>query len=209
MPNLNRSHPGRELLIRKEIDYAQMKRKQLALTFVLITSVILWNGCKARGTSSANAPAPASANTSPASSSPSTAASSNANSTGAAQSSTHPTPAKKPNGVYEWREVEEKGVVTIITKVKTTMSFRDDGSYSRVSQLGTKTYHTDAGRYTIEEPDKLTLTIQVSNKNIQTPAITKTFKFSLSPDGEQLKLTNEKKSSTATYQRTATTPKAS
>lgn len=196
--------------IRKTPLTEQMKRTYVVLLAVSIAAC-LW-GCQAKETNSANTVPPSSSGSS-ANSNPATAASSGANTNAATSTSsaaTPRTPATKPLGTYEWREVEDdKGVVTIITKVKTTMVFRNDGSYSRISQLGTKTYHSDSGRFSIEGTDKLTLTIQVSQKNIQTPAINKSFKFSISPDGDRLKLTNEKKGSTAIYQRTAAPPGAS
>ena len=115
----------------------------------------------------------------------------------------------KPNqpptliGTYEWREVEADGVVTIISAVKTTISFTADGGYARVSQRAGQTYHNDAGKFTIEPPDKLTFSIEIAEKTIKSPPVTKTLKFTLSPDGDTLKLTDEKKGKVevAVYQR--------
>lgn len=191
-----------------------MKRTHVVLSIGLISLLLLWTGCKARDAASgnsANAAATATANTSSNSNQPAaqSAASDagNANTGRPPESSAAAQSAGRPNlvGTYEWREVEDKGVVTIITKVKTTFVFRPDGGYARMSQLKSKTYHSDSGRFQIEG-DKLILAIQISDKNMQTPAVTKTFKFSLSPDGDQLKMTNEK-GATAIYQRTAR-PKA-
>src|SRR5437870_500153 len=42
-------------------------------------------------------------------------------------------------GSYEAREVEEKGVVTMISQIKTIFVFTADGTYQRVSQAKGKT----------------------------------------------------------------------
>jgi len=74
--------------------------------------------------------------------------------------------------------------------------FSADGNYSRVSQVNGKTYHSDSGAFRLEPPDKLVLSIQVTgqktSRKIQTPALEKTHKYSLSPDGDELRLTSEK-----------------
>ena len=91
----------------------------------------------------------------------------------------------------------------MISKIKTLFVFRADGTYSRVSQVKGKTYHSDSGQYRIDAPDKLVITIQVSDNNMKTPAVVKTQRFRLSPDGNELKLISVKKESTATFQRTS------
>jgi hypothetical protein len=99
-------------------------------------------------------------------------------------------------GTYESREVEKEGVVTVISKLRTVWMFAADGNYSRVSQVNGKTYHSDSGVFRIEAPDKLVLTIQVTglkaNRKIQSPAVVKTHKYSLSPDGDELRLISDK-----------------
>lgn len=138
---------------------------------------------------------------------PSPASAANANSpvTAEAKPTTTPSAPEPPKllGTYEAREVENKGVVTMISQIKTLFVFRADGTYSRVSQVKGKTYHSDAGQFRIEAPDKLIITIQISDNNMKTPAVVKTQRFSLSPDGSELKLISVKKQSTATFQRTA------
>ena len=91
----------------------------------------------------------------------------------------------------------------MISKIKTLFVFRADGTYSRVSQVKGKTYHSDSGQFRIEPPDKLVITIQIDNNNMKTPAVVKTQRFTLSPDGNELKLISVQKESTATYQRTS------
>jgi hypothetical protein len=107
-------------------------------------------------------------------------------------------------GEYEMREIQDRGVVTMVSAIKTKIFFMADGSYSRVSKRDGRTYHSDSGRFRIESPDKLVLSIQLSgqaaSQTIQNPAIEKTHKFNLSPDGEELKLTSDK-GSVAVYHR--------
>ena len=99
-------------------------------------------------------------------------------------------------GTYEAREIQEKGIVTLVSKIKTVISFSPEGTYSRVSQAGGQTYHSDSGLFRIEKPDKLVLTIQLSREKsipkIQSPPLRRIHIFSLSPDGEELKLTSGK-----------------
>ena len=111
------------------------------------------------------------------------------------------TPAK-PNepaqliGTYESREVHDQGVVTMISQLKTLWNFTAEGTYQRMSQVKGKTYHADSGRFRIDPPDNLVLTIQVTglktNRKIQNPPLMKTHKFSLSPNGDELRLTSSK-----------------
>ena len=107
-------------------------------------------------------------------------------------------------GEYEMREIQDRGVVTMVSAIKTKIFFMSDGSYSRVSKKDGRTYHSDSGRFRIDSPDNLVLSIQLCGQaaiqTIQTPAIEKTHKFKLSPDGDELKLTSDK-GSVAVYQR--------
>ncbi len=174
-----------------------MKKTNLVLSIALVLVTFLLPGCKAKEIASSTW-APASPG-----SSPSVTANANSPATSASQSAVTPPASETPKllGTYEAREVENKGVVTLISHIKTIFSFTAEGTYSRVSQVNGKTYHSDGGLFQIEAPDKLVLTIQISEKNIQNPRIMKKLRFSLSPDGDELKLTSEK--GTATFQRTA------
>jgi hypothetical protein len=189
-----------------------MKNKHIVLSIGLISLLSLWIGCSARHTPATNTGAspPASATTNTSSNSNQLADAnsvSNANRNNAvATPASETTGPPKLIGTYEAREVEDKGVVTMISQIKTIIVFTGDGSYSRVSQKEGRTYHSDSGQFHIEAPDKLVLSIQVSDKNIKSPALTKTHKFSLSSDGDELRLISEK-GATATYRRTAK-PKA-
>ncbi|HSB08292.1 MAG TPA: hypothetical protein VLM38_02185 [Blastocatellia bacterium] len=113
-------------------------------------------------------------------------------------------------GEYEVREIEDKGVVTMVSSIQTKIYFLADGSYSRTSKKDGRTYHSDSGRFRIEPPDKLVLTIMVSGsgpqQTIQKPPLEKVHKFTLSSDGEELKLTSGK-GSAALFRRVAR-PKA-
>ena len=88
--------------------------------------------------------------------------------------------------------------------------FSADGNYSRVSQVNGKTYHSDSGAFRLEPPDKLVLSIQVTgqktSRKIQTPALEKTHKYSLSPDGDELRLTSEKGTTDGPRRRPASVP---
>ncbi|HXU36401.1 MAG TPA: hypothetical protein VN937_08555 [Blastocatellia bacterium] len=175
-----------------------MKRTTVAGAIVLALLTFWLAGCKGKETASINAAGP--------SAPPSPAPAANANSpvTSGAQPTTAPSTPEPPKllGTYEAREVENKGVVTLISKIKTLFVFRADGTYSRVSQLKGKTYHSDSGQFRIEA-DKLVITIEISDNNMKTPAVVKTQRFRLSPDGNELKLISVKKESTATFQRTS------
>lgn len=176
--------------------------KTIFLFFALaVTSIV--GGCKSGGVASSNAVStPANKNQAPAVA----AANSNSSSTPAAaqptESAAKPSAPAQLIGTYEAREIQDKGVVTLISKIRTLISFTADGTFSRASQAEGKTYHTDSGLFRIEPPDKLVLTIQVSKKEIKSPPIVKKHTYSLSPDGDQLKMTNDK-GSTAIFQRVA------
>lgn len=176
-----------------------MKRTLVALAIGLASLTFWLAGCKGKETAVSN-----SAGSSP-SQSPAAAANTNSPGSSGAQPTATPSAPEPPKllGTYEAREVENKGVVTMISKIKTLFVFRADGTYSRVSQVNGKTYHSDSGQYRIEAPDKLVITIQVDNNNMKTPAVVKTQRFTLSPDGNELKLISVKKESTATFQRTS------
>src|SRR5512138_2957064 len=52
-------------------------------------------------------------------------------------------------GTYESREVQDKGVVTVISQLRTLWMFSSDGTYSRVSEVKGKPYHADSGTFRI------------------------------------------------------------
>ena len=102
--------------------------------------------------------------------------------------------------------MHDKGVVTLMSKLKTTILFQANGAYARVSQAMGKTYHADSGMFRIDPPDNLVLTIQVTGQKIDrkivNPPKLRTHKFTLSPDGEELRMTSEK-GATAIFRRVA------
>ena len=188
-----------------------MRIARVVLSIVLTVFVFLLSGCKSSETTSKTAaeptPSPVSnANAANNSNMSVPAAGSNRNAGETAKSAasdsakTNDSAKAKPEpqliGTYESREVHNEGVVTLITKLRTVWVFTANGSYSRVSQVNGKTYHSDSGVFRLEPPDKLVLTIQVTgqkaNRKMQTPAVEKTHKYSLSPDGDELRLTSEK-----------------
>ncbi|MEK6408258.1 MAG: hypothetical protein AABN34_14960 [Acidobacteriota bacterium] len=187
-----------------------MKRTLSSSLVLLVSLMLLLVGCKGRESASNNAakPAAASSNASPADNSNlAQSASANRNANTSKETDT-PAPVKTlpPQlvGTYEAREIQDKGVVTLVSKIRTLISFSAEGTYSRAAQANGKIYHSDSGQFRIEAPDKLVLTIQMSgqqaNKKIQSPPLLKTHKFSLSPDGDELRLTSDK-GATAIFRR--------
>lgn len=174
-----------------------MEKAHFALLVLIGLFLVVHTGCKTAGTSATNTAKPP------------TADSANSNAANANQTSNANAPKdgeatnSKPSGpaelvgMYESREVQDKGgVVTLITQLKTVWKFSSDGTYTRVSEVKGKPYHADSGRFRIQPPDKLVLTIQVTGLNIQrkiqNPPLSKTHTFSLSQDGDELRLTSEK-----------------
>lgn len=170
-----------------------MKRTHVVLSIAPVLLTCFLAGCKSKEIAPGNS----------AGATPSVTANANSPVASGAQSGATP-PVSGPAkliGTYEAREIENKGVVTLVSQIKTIMVFTAEFNYSRVSQANGKLYHSDSGHFRIEAPDRLVLTIQVVNKNIKSPPAIVTHKYSLSPNGDELKLTSEK--GTATYQRTS------
>jgi hypothetical protein len=183
-----------------------MKRLQISSSILAALLVLLLSACKSKDSGSVNAAKPAMTSTNENSdktsseSQPSTAATN----TNASKS---PDPSaesrKEPPqliGTYAAIEVEDKGVVTMISQIKTVISFSASGTYSRASQAKGKIYHSDSGQFRIEPPNKLVLTIQTSRKTILKPSVEKTHTYSLSADGDELRLTSDK-GTTAVFHR--------
>ena len=103
-------------------------------------------------------------------------------------------------------EVRDKGVVSIISEVKTVIRFSPDGTYDRTSAKEGTTYHNDWGQYRVEGDDQLVLSILMSKQKLDSkvhnPPLKKTHKFTLSPDGQELTLTTDD-GKTAVFRRTA------
>ncbi len=186
-----------------------MKRAQIVSSIVVASLLFLLYGCKAKEQDSANAakPAPATSASSSSTDKPSppaqlSAASDNANTSKESAASSKEAPKKTPQliGTYEAREVENKGVVTLISQIKTVISFSSAGTFSRASQAKGVIYLSDSGQFRIEPPNKLVLTIQTSRKAILKQPVERTHTFSLSPDGDELKLTSDK-GATAVFHR--------
>jgi hypothetical protein len=172
-----------------------MKRTHYTLSLLFGLLMFAQQGCKAGEPASNTATNPAKVGNS---NQDAASANRNTNSSTQADTSSTATPAGPAQlvGTYESREVHSEGVVTLITQLKTLWMFSADGTYSRVSEVKGKPYHADSGTFRIEPPDKLVLTIQVTgpktNRHIQNPPLSKTHKFSLSPNGDELRLTSEK-----------------
>ena len=186
-----------------------MRGTQFRFLTLALALVFLLAACKARtsttnSSNSAKLPPNASSNANP---------SANSNKSGQPPSSEGKDNSKPANadsspqlaGTYQAREIRDQGITTIVSESRSLISFFPDGTYSRVAQRkdGT-TYHADSGKFRVNAPDKLLLTIEVSDKKIQSPPLHRMHKFSLSEDGDQLKLTNEK-GGVAVYRRIART----
>jgi hypothetical protein len=174
--------------------------------FVLfLLPILLVAGCGGGESASKSAATPAaSANSNQAV--PSTDSNTNSSNPSGASASANSNGPSQLVGSYESREVHDQGVVTLITQLKTSWIFSADGTYQRLSQVKGATYHADSGTFRIEPPDNLVLAIQVTGqkakRKIQNPPISKTHKFSLSPDGDELRLTSAK-GSVAIFERIA------
>ena len=141
-----------------------MKITPVALSVVLLVFICLLDGCRAGDTTSnsgsgANRSAVANTNAAVAqanakdnSNESVPAAGSNRNA-GETASTPSDSPNAKPTsqliGSYESREVLSQGVVTMISKLRTTLRFYADGTYARISTVNGKTYHSDSGRFRI------------------------------------------------------------
>jgi hypothetical protein len=177
-----------------------MKTLPSTLLIFLVLSIMPLAGCK-----TAEAPHDNASKSAPETSSNPVQADNSNQSTQTAKADQEPNPspeggapASKPGspaqliGIYESTEVQSGGVVTLLSQLKTMFLFSADGSYSRESKVKGKPYHSDSGTFRIEPPDKLILNIQVTGlkaqRKIQSPPLTKTHRFSLSSDGDQLTL---------------------
>ncbi len=175
------------------------------MSILLVLAILILAGCK-----SAETPSNSGAKAAPATSSNSSQADNSNQSSQTATASTGGSSSKestesanaKPSappqllGTYESREVESEGVVTMISQLKIMFVFSADGSYARESQVNGKAYHADSGSFRIQPPDKLILSIQVTGlktqRKMQSPPLTKTHVFTLSSDGNELKMTSDK-----------------
>ena len=188
-------------------EYSNCMKKTSLLSIATVVALILLPGaCRKKETVSNTTPQPAPAASVTQNSNQPAKPTDQSNANSAKASSASPATDNQAQllGEYEMREIQDRGVVTMVSAIKTKIFFMSDGSYSRVSKKDGRTYHSDSGRFRIESPDKLVLSIQLSSQaasqTIQTPAIEKTHKFTLSPDGEELKLTSDK-GSVAVYHR--------
>jgi hypothetical protein len=96
-------------------------------------------------------------------------------------------------GVYSISEVDHKvgnsnAVDMIPSHREIQISFRADGSFMRVSWRQGLVALSETGNFTIEYPDQLTLLPTVVNKKPVTNLPKTTYKFALSPDGDELRL---------------------
>jgi hypothetical protein len=93
-------------------------------------------------------------------------------------------------GTYAMSEVHSAGVVNMISQLKTQITFLSDGTYSRISMRNGNVYHSDAGRFRVEGNDQLVLLIKFARQKINNPPLERRHSFTLSRDGEELKMTS-------------------
>ena len=169
-----------------------MERKKLILIGFLL--LVISSACH-QSTGDANRLS----NASPSTSSTNTNRADNSNA-GMAGQKTGGAPGEKPKdsksglleGTYAITEVQHDGIIEMITPENTTMiSFQQPASFSRVAKSKGKVSHTDSGQFSIAG-SSLTLRIMLSQDKIQINPVEKRFSFSLSADGEELKLTSDK-----------------
>lgn len=187
-----------------------MKSSRIVLSILISAAIVAPLGCKSRETAGKTKAVTASnSNVASVSKEPAqpTATNKNAEAMKASDTPSIPPPSVPAQliGAYESREVEDKGVVTVVSQIRTLWVFSANGTYSRTSKVKGKTYHTDTGTFRIDPPNRIVLTIQMSGQDrarakIQTPPVEKTHIYSLSPDAEELKLTSPR-GSVATFRR--------
>lgn len=163
-------------------------------TSALILLLVIWlAGCKNAATSTSNKAKPvqsAPSNLNRANDQP--AANGNSSTeVSKATASVDANNASKLFGTYTMSEVHSGGVVNMISQMKTELTFLSDGTYSRISKRNGKVYHSDAGEYRIEGNDRLVLLIKFAKQTIHDPPLERKHSFTLSRDGEELKMTSE------------------
>ncbi len=103
-------------------------------------------------------------------------------------------------GTYTISEVQHDGIVEMISPENSTeITFKQPGSFARQSKVAGTVNHSDSGQYKIEG-QTLILKIVMSKNRVQLKPVEKRFVFSLSTDGEELKLTSDNKR-TAVFRR--------
>jgi hypothetical protein len=94
-------------------------------------------------------------------------------------------------GTYAISEVQHDGIVEMITAANTTeITFKAPSAFYRFSKKDGKIDYKDNGQFKIEGKDSLVLSILMSNDKMQLKPVSKRFTFSISPTGDELKLTS-------------------
>jgi hypothetical protein len=169
-----------------------MKRIYTTSTLLLLLAIGLV-GCKNAATSTNNqtsAAQPPSSNSNAADDQRLT----NSNAATATSSGTpaavNATDVAKLFGTYAMSEVHSGGVVNMISQMKTQITFLSDGTYSRISMRHGNVYHSDAGNFRVEGNDQLVLLIKFAKQKVNNPPLERRHNFSLSRDGEELRMTS-------------------
>lgn len=94
-------------------------------------------------------------------------------------------------GTYAISEVQHDGIVEMISSANTTeITFKSPSSFYRVSKRDGKSDYKDNGQFKIEGKDRLILTILMANDKMQLKPVSKQHTFTISPTGDELKLTS-------------------
>jgi hypothetical protein len=163
---------------------------------ILFLTMVLAGLCGCAKNPSANEPAQP---VSPANSNASSGQ--NANQNSSAQSPGDNPQAKPPEsnippqalmvGTYAISEVQHDGIVEMISSANTTeITFKAPATFYRVSKRDGKSDYKDNGQFKIEGKDRLILTILMANDKMQLKPVSKQHTFSISPTGDELKLTS-------------------
>ena len=160
-------------------------RRQYSILLFLVSIALLSAGCdKAAGTSTTNS---------------NEAATQAGPGAGPSPSIMSSEPPAILSGTYTVSEVQDGGIVTMIspensTSIKFTPSEESSqmmGLFSRRSKSSGKTDHIDSGQFLAEGTDQLTLNIMTSKGQVVKEPVKKKYKYTLSPDSEELRLTTE------------------
>jgi hypothetical protein len=104
-------------------------------------------------------------------------------------------------GTYVINEVQRGTIFEMVSKENTTeITFKPPSAFKRVSKKNGEVDYTDSGQYSFIGNDKLVLKIMVSQNKVVAKPVEKQHKFTISPTGDELKLTSTK-DNTAIFRR--------
>ncbi len=166
--------------------------KKQVFIFLLTIALLLLAGCAKNPASESSSTTPVANSNSP------QGQNGNPNQNSSSQKQVEPQPAGTTmppqallQGTYAISEVQHDGLVEMISSANTTeITFKPPSSFSRVSKKNGKKDYSDSGQYKIEGSDKLILKILMANEKMQISPVDKQHTLSISPTGDELKLTS-------------------